>query len=542
MREIVYRIIISVCFLLVLNGESPAVHNEISEIHADDISKKPYLYVSEYGSLSAAIAAVGPAEKTLVISDARQITSNITVPENISIKILKGGKLAIFKGVTFRIKGPFEAGYYQVKTGEGSLVFSPGAVKEYLAAWWGAKGDGAADNFMAIQAAIDASNSSGGGTVFLTTGIYKYSSTLKLYSHVNLKGVGMLNSSTDVGRGTVLQYTGSGTAMTLENVMAARINDITFTTEAGLVGIYMPNTTYATLERVSIFRFKTGIRLGEAGGHPKYYAYYNKFLFCIVNGWRKGGLPGNWSTDIGIHLVQEANDNLFLDCSATQTNAQGIYIQSGANNRILYGNFTNTQTGIEINSGWDNSIIQARIEWMSERSTETAIKLGPRAANVLLINPHIINYTNTITDNSPSGSYSKKRQLSWDKLGGVTLLGTSEQIADSSLEKNVCRTIQSPSSKLSLFFTINQSGFPWNVGEVRAIIAGGAQKTLEFTLDECNSDGDHCSPITEPLTVSTDKASTARITDATIAENAVVKLRIGSAVTVTDLMVCMKGR
>lgn len=64
---------------------------------------------------------------------------------------------------------------------KGSIVYS---VKAY-----GATGDGSTDDTTTIQAAIDAANTAGGGTVFFPEGTY-ISTLLTMYSNVHLVGVG----------------------------------------------------------------------------------------------------------------------------------------------------------------------------------------------------------------------------------------------------------------------------------------------------------------------------------------------------------------
>lgn len=54
-----------------------------------------------------------------------------------------------------------------------------------------AVGDGVADDTLAIQAAIDAANAAGGGTVYLSAGTYKLTDSVILKSHVKLKGDGI---------------------------------------------------------------------------------------------------------------------------------------------------------------------------------------------------------------------------------------------------------------------------------------------------------------------------------------------------------------
>lgn len=65
---------------------------------------------------------------------------------------------------------------------KGALTYN---VKDY-----GATGDGSTDDRAAIQSAISAANSAGGGVVYLPAGTYMLSSSLTLPSNIHLQGVG----------------------------------------------------------------------------------------------------------------------------------------------------------------------------------------------------------------------------------------------------------------------------------------------------------------------------------------------------------------
>jgi len=64
----------------------------------------------------------------------------------------------------------------------GNIIYN---VKAY-----GAKGDGVTDDSTAIQAAISAANTAGGGKVFFPAGTYLISTQLNLFSNVSFEGVG----------------------------------------------------------------------------------------------------------------------------------------------------------------------------------------------------------------------------------------------------------------------------------------------------------------------------------------------------------------
>ncbi|WBY06816.1 glycosyl hydrolase family 28-related protein [Sphingomonas sp. 7/4-4] len=55
---------------------------------------------------------------------------------------------------------------------------------------FGAIGDGEEDDTAAFQAAIDAVNARGGGSVYIPRGDYRISDTLRLYSNIELVGAG----------------------------------------------------------------------------------------------------------------------------------------------------------------------------------------------------------------------------------------------------------------------------------------------------------------------------------------------------------------
>lgn len=112
-------------------------------------------------NLAGVIAAIGAVTSTNVsICGEMAVTSNLTIPSNISIVVLKGGSFAISTGVTLTMPVP-EAGRFQIYTGAGSVTFSEsGAI---LADWFGSEG---------IQKAHDAIGNLYGGAISLD-GVYE---------------------------------------------------------------------------------------------------------------------------------------------------------------------------------------------------------------------------------------------------------------------------------------------------------------------------------------------------------------------------------
>jgi len=92
--------------------------------------------VSWFSSLSTAISMLGSNNINLIIDTNQTVSANLTIPSNILLKVLKGNTLSISFGVTLTINGPFEAGLYQVFSGDGDVSFGLGSVAEVYPEWW----------------------------------------------------------------------------------------------------------------------------------------------------------------------------------------------------------------------------------------------------------------------------------------------------------------------------------------------------------------------------------------------------------------------
>jgi hypothetical protein len=107
---------------------------------------RPFITFGEdgYATISQALTAIGSTATTLVIpaeAGAVPITSNTTIPANVDLRILKGGRFDIANGVTLTINAPIEAGPYQIFswTGTGAINLKSSPTKECYLQWWGAQ-------------------------------------------------------------------------------------------------------------------------------------------------------------------------------------------------------------------------------------------------------------------------------------------------------------------------------------------------------------------------------------------------------------------
>jgi len=133
--------------------------------------------VRRYSSFSNAISTIGATETTLIIPNQQNVTTNETVPNNITLKFLNGGSLNISNTKVVTINGNIEAGSYQIFEGAGSVSFGVGTNRTVLAEWWGAVvnspgTDCAPAIIKAIESCPNPDNEQQGHIVTLLPGIY----------------------------------------------------------------------------------------------------------------------------------------------------------------------------------------------------------------------------------------------------------------------------------------------------------------------------------------------------------------------------------
>jgi hypothetical protein len=127
-------------------------------------------YLSNYASWEAAETAIGSAECTLVVDIAYPLTGAFNIPTNVSLIWLQG--CTVSGAFTFTINGSLEAGNYQIFDSTVTVT----GLEEAYPEWFGAVADGAVDNAVSIQAAVD----SGAKRVNFQRGTYYSSVTIRL--------------------------------------------------------------------------------------------------------------------------------------------------------------------------------------------------------------------------------------------------------------------------------------------------------------------------------------------------------------------------
>lgn len=138
------------------------------------------------------------------------------------------------------------------RIGGDTATASPAVI--YNVADYGAVGDGTSDDSTAIQAALTAAGDEGGGIVYLPRSQFPYltgTTTLRVPNYVSLKGVGR--------RASILSYTGTGTAIEVDDLAAAEwkyyINFEDFLLHApdAATGFNLKGWNNGTMARVTVF-------------------------------------------------------------------------------------------------------------------------------------------------------------------------------------------------------------------------------------------------------------------------------------------------
>lgn len=144
---------------------------------------------SMFADLDTAIATIGSTEATLFITTPLLVTANAVVPSTMQLSFLRGGSLN--NGTkTVTINGQVNSGLFKIFDGTGAITFGTNSVGKVVPQWFGALGDGATDDTVAIQAALNV-----GGMIYFPTGAYLISSALDItVSGTVIIGAGMHNS------------------------------------------------------------------------------------------------------------------------------------------------------------------------------------------------------------------------------------------------------------------------------------------------------------------------------------------------------------
>jgi len=201
------------------------------------------LDVDYSGSLSEMVTSIGANKRSVLVDTAGSLTANLEIPDNIHL-IWLHGCVWDCGAYTLTINGPFEAGLYQVFSGDGSIA----GLKTANVEWFGAIADGngaggGTDNGVAILKAIASDTKE----LIFSSGTYRCDSSLTLSNLILSRGIGWntILDFTNLGAGNALNIRINGTAVRdiklIGNLAVNGINGSGEATECEIANVYLAN-------------------------------------------------------------------------------------------------------------------------------------------------------------------------------------------------------------------------------------------------------------------------------------------------------------
>ncbi|MEK7398512.1 MAG: glycosyl hydrolase family 28-related protein [Candidatus Poribacteria bacterium] len=243
-----------------------------------------------------------------------RIGNDVTVSTGTNIWFANDAKISIDSGKKLTIAGTLTAGLHQIFIGSGTADIKKGSCEKIMPQWWGAVGDGSANDTSAIQKAINCALESGNvGRVYLPNGTYKITTALNISN-----------------RGIVLQGDGKNQTQILAS--------------GGINGINVSETASGSgLEGVILKDFRVYNDTNATGIGINVYAMRHA---TIDNVWIGGFYDNNIGFEKGIYCETNPAYYLTIQRCILMRNTYGIYLVAGANdtridkNDIWYGNYS----------------------------------------------------------------------------------------------------------------------------------------------------------------------------------------------------------
>jgi hypothetical protein len=152
---------------------------------------------------------------------------NLNISKTVNVIFTHGSLLSIAAGRTLSFDGTVEAPLTQIFSGTGSVVFRSASDVNIYPQWWGALGNGVADDTAAIQAALTTSKASSAQRLTFAAGKYKYSRAIELnVSGLTLECQGTGSRWRSAPAPVTLAYTGNDNAVRIVSQPGQHLSDI----------------------------------------------------------------------------------------------------------------------------------------------------------------------------------------------------------------------------------------------------------------------------------------------------------------------------
>ena len=302
-------------------------------------------------TIHAAILAIGATPTELFLDDDITLTAHETIPATLKLRVISPANVITLGAFNLTINGPFEAPVCQVfaQAGAGVVTFGTGVVKKVYPEWWGAVGDGVADDTAEIQDAID-SLISGGTVRFNETATYKITSSIEgKISGLVLQGNGakLIKCSDDIHGvniyGTSVAHISD---VRIENLIVD--GDNRGTSGSGIVIQYSDHSVISGCYSYDnpangIYVGGTGVNLGTGNRVEGNWSYNNGAFGIIMIGQNDPICQGNWidgnsfaGANDGIQIKNSTGFNV-IGNRIKNTTESGINIRCSSNGSDVYG-------------------------------------------------------------------------------------------------------------------------------------------------------------------------------------------------------------
>jgi hypothetical protein len=354
-----------------------------------DLSAKPDGTMDNAPLLRSFITRTGTAKATIYFQRGTyRIAGSLTFPQNMAIKFELGAALSVDPGTTVTVNGPIEAGIWPIFLGAGTVRLDQAEVRDIYPQWFGAMGNGSADDTAAFNRAMDACNFK--RTLYIPSGAYMIRDTIinkasriageTFYLDGGRQGVRLLWRPTALTDLKPCLLINQGSDIQVENLtieggepysvrqLAQVINKSLMEKQdyamfaAGSAGITVEGKATVRFQAIKTGSLKAGVVCDNDVGHIS-------FLQCNLAGL------------CGVFLRHNTGDFFFMDGTITGAFCGILLGRSGIGcsmKRIHMGFAPYSFYQVNLNRGGINGLNGCQLEDVRfERTGECAIKLLP---------------------------------------------------------------------------------------------------------------------------------------------------------------------
>jgi hypothetical protein len=306
-------------------------------------------------------------------------------------------KLAIDPTIVQWYETPFGLGWHNVKG-------------------YGAVGNGTTDDTTALQAALNAANTAGGGVVYLPKGSYKTTSALTVYANTTVQGAGPLISYLlSAHSGDAMKSTGNIDSATRKNINLRDFGITANTTDSGN-GYVDVGDAFLTFERMFFQGFNYNLLLDQTE-----HASIHDCEFLVKNGvgiWLVSGPEHTVGADPQFTNVISIQDCQFNVLSGSTT-AVHIRDDGGVNHNISNSNFNAGTIGIRAANA---SMLRVEGNFFE---SQTSIPLSLKNSTALAGTTYGANYSPVIRSNAFSSTSGATTHIQIENALGGSIVDNS---------------------------------------------------------------------------------------------------------------------